>query len=73
MVHFILKMFGAIEADDSVGFPMATGQAVNVSTKIKNETFYFPKYTLSPLVKLSISTKVDVVLSFNICIVSLGL
>ena len=34
MVHFILKMFGAIEVDDSVGFPMATGQAVNVSTNV---------------------------------------
>jgi hypothetical protein len=22
MVHFILKMFGAIEVDDSVGFPL---------------------------------------------------
>ena len=30
----LLKMFGAIEVDDSVGFPMATGQAVNLEETV---------------------------------------
>lgn len=30
----LLKMFGAIESDDSIGFPMATGQAVNLEETV---------------------------------------
>ena len=30
----LLKMFGAIEVDDSVGFPIATGQAVNLEETV---------------------------------------